>query len=236
MDVDFAFLVLEEHPYGREMLRQLLEAGFSPRIVIEEASETARKERDKFLARIHGFPVAPTMDELLAGRSVQREKVGDHNGGDCVALLREAAPRLIVLGGTRILQPSVFETASQACLNAHPGLLPEVRGSASVAWAVHLDEKVGCTVHLVELGIDTGPVVSRRELAVRRGDTYEKLCWATIGLSATLMTEALRAVAEGALSSQPQGNGSPTHKNMSAELVEQVRRKLAEGRYAHYAD
>lgn len=236
MAVDYAFLVLEEHPYGREMMRQLLEAGFVPKIVIEEASAVADTEREKFLQRIAGHPVAPTFTQLLAGRDVRREQVENHNDERCAQLLREAAPRLIVLGGTRILKAHVFEIAPDGGLNAHPGLLPQVRGSASVAWAIHLDEKVGCTCHFIEAGIDTGPIVGRRELPVRRGDTYEQLCWATIGLSGALMTEAVGAYAAGRLRATPQGEGPKAHKNMPEEMVEQVRRKLAEGRYAHIVD
>ena len=48
----FVFMVLEEHPYGREMLMQIMDAGHAPIAVIEEASDIAEDERDKFLGRI----------------------------------------------------------------------------------------------------------------------------------------------------------------------------------------
>lgn len=230
----YAFLVLEEHPYGRAMLRELLGGGFVPAVVVEERSEIAAVEREKFLERIRGFEVAPTITELLAGRDVRREVVPHHNGEACEGLLREVAPALIVLGGTRILRPRIFEQAPT--LNAHPGLLPEVRGSASVAWAIHLDEPVGSTCHFVEKGIDTGAIVGRREVSVRRGDTYEKLCHATLELSATLMREALEHLRDGTLTSTPQGEGRPAFRNMPDDQLAAVRRKLAEGTYARFVD
>lgn len=232
----WAFLVLEEHPYGRRMMQELLEGGFTPDLVVEERSEIADVEREKFLVRMEGHPIAPRLDELLRGRGVRREQVKSHNHADCVALLTELAPDLIVLGGTRILKPRVFAPAARGTLNAHPGLLPEVRGSASVAWAIHLDEPVGCTCHFIDAGIDTGPIVSRRRIEVRRGDSYEKLCHATVDLSAVLMREALEALRDDRLEATPQGEGRPALKNMPDEGVEEVRRKLAEGRYAHFAD
>jgi folate-dependent phosphoribosylglycinamide formyltransferase PurN len=232
----WAFLVLEDHPYGREMLREILAGGFVPDLVIEERSAVAEVERTKFVTRLRGFPLAPPFDELLAGRAMRREVVPHHDDPRCVALLRDLAPELIVLGGTRILSSEVFERGSRGTLNAHPGLLPEVRGSASVAWAIALDERVGCTCHFIEAGIDTGPVVSRREIPVHRGDTYEKLCHATVAVSALLMREALEALRDGTLRSTPQGAGAPAHKNMPDEGVDAVRRKLAEGRYAHFVD
>ncbi|MEM6993780.1 MAG: formyltransferase family protein [Myxococcota bacterium] len=235
-DVAFAFLALREHPYARQMLQTLLAAGFVPSLVIEEDSEVARVEHDKFLERLAGFPVAPSMDTLLAGHHVPRAAVGNHNDEQCRARLEALAPDLIVLGGTRILKPYAFAPARHGTLNAHPGLLPEVRGSASVAWAIELDEPIGCTCHYIEAGIDTGPIVGRRVIDVHRADTYEKLCHATVVLSGVLMTEALQAYAAGALTSVPQPAGGKAHRNMPPDAVQRVKAKLASGRYAHYVD
>ncbi len=62
----FAYLLLKEHPYGREMLRQLLSEGFVPSVVITEDSEIATEEREKFLKRIEGNDIAPEVSTQLA--------------------------------------------------------------------------------------------------------------------------------------------------------------------------
>ena len=71
-DKHFVFLVLEEHPYGREMLMQLMNAGHFPMAIIEEASDIAEEEKYKFLERIKGHRVAPTFTELLKEKNVAR--------------------------------------------------------------------------------------------------------------------------------------------------------------------
>ena len=235
-DVRFVFLALRNHPYAREMLSQLLAAGFEPSVVIEEDSEVARTENAKFIARMAGFELAPSIDTLLEGRRSARVLVDNHNDDACREQLERAAPQLIMLGGTRILKPHVFAPASSGTLNSHPGLLPEVRGSASVAWAIQRDLPIGCTCHFIEAGIDTGPIVRRRSLAVHRTDTYEKLCHATCVLSGALMTEALQAFVAGTLQGTPQPTGHSAHRNMPAEGVARVKEKLAAGRYAHFVD
>jgi methionyl-tRNA formyltransferase len=233
MSKSFAFLVLEEHPYGREMLARLLEAGLEPALLIEESSSVANEERTKFLERMQGFEIAPSFDQLLAGRALRREQVASHNGERCAALLAELQPDLLVLGGTGILKSAIFEHAADGCLNAHPGLLPEVRGSASVAWAIELDLPIGCTCHFIDAQIDQGPIVSRQEIAVTPQDTYESLCWKTAGLSARLMAQAVLAWRAGSLSSTPQGVGDKTHRNMPEAGVQAIKQKLAAGLYAH---
>jgi methionyl-tRNA formyltransferase len=173
---------------------------------------------------------------MLAGHEVERVRVPHHNAQECLARLESLSPEYIVLGGTRILKAPIFATARGGCLNSHPGLLPEVRGSASVAWAIHLDLPIGCTCHFIEAGIDTGPIVGRRSIPVHREDTYESLCAATVELSGTLMTEAMLAIAAGNLVSRAQPAGDPAHKNMADEMVAEVKAKLARGDYSHFVN
>jgi len=236
MALDYVFMVLKEHPYGREMLRQLLAAGFCPRAIIEEESHVADEEREKFLTRIKGFPVAPTFDELLRGFPVECYTVPNHNKRESRELLERLAPRLIVLGGTRIIKPALINIPRDGMLNSHPGLLPEVRGSASVAWSVYYDIPIGCTVHLIDPTIDTGPIIKRQLIPVHRGDTYEKLCWETIGLAGELMVYAVDQWTKGILKGTPQAAGSKALKVPPPDVMEVVYRKLRDGTYRHFVD
>lgn len=236
MRVHYAFLVLKEHPYGQEMLRQLLEAGFEPAIVIEEQSAVADEERAKFYERIAGQPIPPTFTELLQGRNIRRVEVPHHNKIECEELLKEVQPHLIVLGGTRIIRPNIIDTARDGALNAHPGLLPQVKGSASVAWSIYHDIPIGCTCHFIDPNIDTGDIVGQRTIPVHRGDSYEKLVWETIVLAGTLMVEALQQHAAGTLSRTPQPAGGTTYKVMPPEMVEEMKARLANGIYKHFVD
>ena len=233
----WVFMVLEEHPYGREMLMQLLEAGHVPAAVVEEASPVADEEREKFLVRIKGHRVAPTFTDLLEGMNVPRYKVPHHNRRRCRELLKELEPDLGVLGGTRIIRKMVLEIPPDGMLNSHPGLLPEVRGSASVAWSVYHDVPIGSTCHFIDPDIDTGDIVLKRVIPVHRGDTYELLCWKTLVMAGTLMTEAVTMWRRGEVSRTPQGeSGLPTFKVAPPEVLDVVYRKLAEGTYKHFVD
>jgi len=233
----WVFMVLEEHPYGREMLMQLLEAGHVPAAVVEEASPVADEEREKFLVRIRGHRVAPTFTELLEGKEVPRYKVPHHNRRQCRELLEELEPNLGVLGGTRIISRRVLEIPPDGMLNSHPGLLPEVRGSASVAWSIYHDVPIGSTCHFIDPDIDTGDIVAKRVIPVHRGDTYELLCWKTLVMAGTLMTEAVGMWRKGDITRTSQGeNGLPTFKVAPPEVLEVVYRKLAEGTYRHFVD
>jgi methionyl-tRNA formyltransferase len=234
MALRFAFLTLEEHPYGREMLRVLLEQGFCPSLVVQEASPLADEERLKFLTRIDGQPVPPTIAALIAGRSITCRAVDNHNGAACREMLQALAPDLLVLGGTRILRPTILAIPGRGTLNAHPGLLPRLRGSSSVAWALYKDLPIGSTVHLVDASIDTGPIVLRRRLPVRRSDSYEQIVRRVLTLSAELMAEALALLHSGQGHMHPQDPAAgETLRVIPPNLLAEAKARLAAGQYHH---
>ena len=237
MPLRFAFLVLKEHPYGREMLRILLERGHRPGLLVDEDSPVANEERQKFLTRISGQPVPPSTTDLIAGLDIPRQEVNNHNSPACAEMLADFEPELVVLGGTRIIRPHVLEIPTRGTLNAHPGLLPWLRGSSSVGWAIYMDMKIGSTVHFVEPDIDTGPIILRRELPVHRGATYEYLVRQVITLSGELMAETLDMIQAGEVQVTRQDTSvGETMRVIPPELLAQGKARLAEGRYSHFVD
>lgn len=237
MALQFAFLVLEEHPYGREMLRILLENDLAPKLIIQEVSAVGDEERQKFLDRMAGQPLPTRLNQLITGRKIPSYCVANHNDPACKELLQAARPDLLVLGGTRIIKPNILTIPPLGTVNAHPGLLPWLRGSASVGWALYKDLPQGATAHFVSPGIDTGDIIVSRQLPVSHGDTYESLNSKIAILSGELMAEALQAIISGEVPRTPQDPGAgETLKVIPEDLLEEGKKRLAEGRYSHYAD
>jgi len=234
--LSYVFMVLKEHPYGREMLRQLLAAGFVPKAIIQEDSLIADEEREKFLLRIKGFAVAPTFAEQIKNYDVEQYFVSHHNKRDSRELLERLKPDLVVLGGTRIIKPAIITIPPDGMLNSHPGLLPEVRGSASVAWSIYFDIPIGCTVHFIDRNIDTGAIIKRQIIPVYRGDTYEKLCWETIQVAGELMVYAVDQWVKGTLKGTPQPTGQEALRVAPPDVLEIVDRKLTDRTYKHFVD
>ena len=241
---DFAYLLLKEHPYGREMLKQLISENFIPKIIISEVSEIADEEREKFLKRIEGNEIAESIesqiDELsLSGINVEHVEVSIHNSEQVMPHIKELELDLIVFGGTRIIRGEILDFPKDGVINSHPGLLPECRGSASPAWSVYHDIPIGSSTHFCDNGIDTGQLLLRREVPVKRGMKYEDLCYETLVLSGILMKEALIAYDEGRWDEMRHLQGEspfPTFRNAPEEILQVVYQKLEDETYAHYVD
>jgi len=235
----FAFLLLKEHPYGREMLKQLISEGFVPKIIISEDSDIADEERDKFLKRIEGKPIAATIEDQISELDVTHVEVAIHNSEQVMPHLLGLDLDLIIFGGTRIIRGEILDYPKDGVINSHPGLLPECRGSASPAWSVYHDIPIGSSTHFCDNGIDTGELLMRREVMVKRGMTYEDLCYETLVLAGVLMKEAVLHYEADEWSDirRPQGQSEhPTFRNASDEVLAVVEQKLSEQTYAHYAD
>ena len=231
----FAFLILEEHPWGRAMLRQLLARGHVPGLIIQEVSAVSDEERVKFLMRMAGQPVAPTLEEQISGQAAAVHAVSNHNDPECRALLEGFQSDLVVLGGTRIIRRSILEVGVPF-VNAHPGLLPWLRGSASVGWALYHDLPIGATVHFIDPGIDTGDMILRRTLPVYRSDSYETLNHRVAELAALLMAETLDLFAQGSVLRHPQDRHvGQTFKVIPDDLLAEGKQRLSDGRYTHFA-
>ena len=89
----------------------------------------------------------------------------------------EQRPDLIVSAGfMKILGPGFLAGAGAPMINTHPALLPSFPGMHGVADALAYGVKVtGATVHLVDDGVDTGPVLAQAAVLVQPGDTVEAL-------------------------------------------------------------
>lgn len=235
----FAYLLLKEHPYGREMLKQIMSEGFVPAVIISEVSDIADEEREKFLKRIEGNPIADSIEEQISELNIPHFEVPIHNSENVMPIIEDMELDLIVFGGTRIIRGEILEHPRNGVINSHPGLLPDCRGSASPAWSVYHDIPIGSSTHFCDNGIDTGELLLRREVPVKRGMTYEDLCYHTLVLAGVLMKEALMAYDAGKWDEmrRPQGDSEhPTFRNAPEEVLQVVYKKLEEQTYAHYID
>jgi len=107
------------------------------------------------------------------------------------ATLDSARPDLICLAGyMRLLSPEFIARFRGRILNIHPALLPKFPGLDGQRRALEAGEaEAGCTVHFVDEGTDTGPVILQRRVPVLAGDTVETL-------SARILAEEHRAYPE----------------------------------------
>jgi phosphoribosylglycinamide formyltransferase-1 len=115
------------------------------------------------------------------------------------AAIREAGADLVVLAGyMRLVSPLFVKAFPWRIINLHPALLPAFPGTTSVSDAVRYGTKVtGVTVHFVDEGLDTGPVIAQEPVWVQEGDTAESLAARIHTLEHRLLPSVIGLIAAG---------------------------------------
>jgi phosphoribosylglycinamide formyltransferase 1 len=118
--------------------------------------------------------------------------------------LRKRDVELVVLAGfMRIVGKPLIDAFPDRIMNIHPALLPSFPGLHSQKQAVEYGVKIsGCTVHFVDEGMDTGPIIIQAAVPVYHEDTEEMLSERILKLEHKIYPEAIRLFSEGRLEVQ----------------------------------
>jgi len=116
-----------------------------------------------------------------------------------VERLRAAKVQLVALAGyMRIVTPAFLAAFPDRVINIHPALLPAFPGLHAQRQALEYGVKVsGCTVHFVDEGVDSGPIILQQAVEVCDDDTEESLSARILVEEHKLYPEAIRRIARG---------------------------------------
>lgn len=107
---------------------------------------------------------------------------------------------VVLAGFMRLVTPVFLDAFPQRVVNVHPALLPSFPGVNAQKQAFEAGVKVtGVTIHLVDAGMDSGPILAQRAVAVRQDDDVEALAKRILAAEHRLFPAVVRALAEGRL-------------------------------------
>lgn len=186
-----ALLCQDGNFVGREYHARLVEAGLAPDLVVlagRMAPESVARERER-TGGLWSPPPIPDWPTVL-----RFEKLAEPALWRAVAA---AGIDVAIQGGVGILKPEMIAVPRLGILNVHPGRLPQYRGNACPEWAIHDGDEIWATAHMIDAGIDTGPVVCARRYAIAPGWGYAEMRANLYAHCAGVLVEALRRI-EGA--------------------------------------
>jgi len=143
----------------------------------------------------------PGTAEVAYSRAVPTVTVANINDPACVELIKQHRPDVVAVCGTSIIRADVFTLAPRGTLNIHTGITPEYRSADPIFWALYHEElnKVGVTVHFIDRGIDTGPIIHQESVPLYVGDDLVKITVRCIRRGAALYVTALEELKRGAV-------------------------------------
>lgn len=177
------------------------------------------------------FPDGEPDGQILPERT---HVVPSHNGTATLDLLDRLVPAVIAVYGTLIIQPPVIRMARTAILNMHTGISPRYRGADTYFWPLYNEEPewVGTTIHRVDEGIDSGPIIDVVRPEIEPDDDPDSLFAKCVLVGADAYVTAVQAALDGTLVDREQDlsdgrNYRAIERTVAAER--RVRRLLRDG-------
>lgn len=191
------------------------------RPLLKHEHRTFRSLRE--VAAFYGFPVAVCHNQ---------------NSPRSIARLKEWSPDLIIFTGGNILRKALLELPRLGVLNVHLGLLPEIRGMSSPEWSLLKQVPAGITIHSMDCGIDTGPILKRCQFPdVEQCESLNDLRDRLIAFGIEKTADVIAGFENGEISANPQSDVDRDNQFfvMHEWLQARATERLVAGRRVHVA-
>ena len=119
---------------------------------------------------------------------------------EAIDWVRRLQPDLLVLGFVTAFVPKeMIDLACYGGINYHPSLLPRYRGGSAINWAVINGENdTGVSIHYIDEGVDTGPILLQEKVSIEPDDTVKSLYFGKLyPMGVRMLAEAVRQIREG---------------------------------------
>ncbi len=161
-------------------------------------------------------PTFPPVKRVALEHGLEVRQVESFAGAGAIASLAQLSPDVIVVAAFgQILPPQVLTTPPFGCINLHPSLLPRHRGPTPIPAAILAgDDWTGASIMLLDEGIDSGPILAQRRVAIAPQDTTDSLARKLAQIAAQLLEETLPRWLSHSLTPQPQQEQDATYTKL----------------------
>ena len=165
---------------------------------------------------------------------------GGCNDSGRIEEMRQASPDVVLVFGTGLLARSLIDEFPGRILNIHLGLSPYYRGAGTNFWPLVNGEPeyCGATIHFLDAGVDTGPIIAHVRPDIRNGDGPHDIGNKTIAAAADALIDAALALDAGQVRGVEQVSGGRVYKraDFSAAAVNRLYANFAHGMIDDYLD
>ncbi len=163
--------------------------------------------------RVPTFP--PVKRAALEHRLEVRQVESFAEAGAIASLAQLSPDVIVVVAFGQILPPQVLTIPPFGCINLHPSLLPRHRGPTPIPAAILAgDDWTGASIMLLDEGIDSGPILAQRRVAIAPQDTTDSLTRKLAQIAAQLLEETLPRWLSHLLTPQPQREEEATYTKL----------------------
>ena len=234
----FALLSVRNYPFTNSLLKELKKLNCYPKAIIFDKKNLPEIDIDRICKRIG---ISKVDIDLFKEENFEFEivDVENHNSCETIEFIKKFKVDFLVNAGTpRILSKNIIDSTNIGILNCHPGILPYFKGCCSVEWSIFFDKPVGNTIHWMDEGIDSGPILKSKETKCSIYDNYQNIRKRVYQDGFNLLAKYIKKIANSSYKNKStiEGNiktGGNYYKPMKEKLLIEVKNKLIKGKYKY---
>lgn len=154
----------------------------------------------------------------------QLRKRDHYNSMETIDFMERRKPDVILISHVGLIKGDLLRVSRLGIINIHPGILPKYRGLRPVYWQLYNVDPVGTTVHFVDEGIDTGPILMTGSIDINETDTLGTINIKQSDLGVELFYKTLEGLIEQRIVPRPQKKEDGIHWKL-ADLTKDVKKK-----------
>ncbi len=186
---------------------RLVQKVYQKLVLRENAYEQDDPETILALARTADLP-GGNLAAVARPRGIPLFTVRDHNDSRSETALRAAQPDVIAFTGGGLIRANILGVPRLGVINCHMGILPQYRGMDVVEWPILQasggQPPIGLTLHFMDRGVDTGPILLQQRLDLRPGDSIPAIRQRLEPAMVQLMLEGIRGLRDDTITPAPQ--------------------------------
>ena len=163
-------------------------------LIIAKFLHLTSSRRKKEILKAYSLDASPLPSEKIT-------RVHSVNDDQCLELLQNINPQLVIVNGTRIISKRILDSVKATFINTHAGITPKYRGVHGAYWALVNNDKQNCgvTVHVVDAGIDTGEVIFQGAISPANSDNFATYPLLQLAAGIAGMKKAIADISAGSL-------------------------------------
>jgi methionyl-tRNA formyltransferase len=209
---------------------RLVQKVYDKMVLGEKAYDEMGEDTLPALARRVDLP-GKTLEDVARAHGIRLTTTKDQNDARSQAILKNSRVDVIAFTGGGLIRKPILQIPRLGVLNCHMGLLPRYRGMDVVEWPVidpmEGERNIGLTLHFMDEGVDTGPILLRHILDLHPGDHFASIRTRLETLMVQLVIDGIRGLRDGHLVPKPQNpRDGRQYYVMHPRIMEYAKHKL----------
>lgn len=200
--------------FARDSLKALVDAGYNIEAVVTNPDRPKGRGMKMMMSPVKEFAMSSGIEKIYQPEKVRKNE-------EFIGEIKEMNPDLIVVVAYgKILPKEILDIPKYGCINVHGSLLPKYRGAAPIQWAVLNGDKVtGITTMFMDVGMDTGDMILKREVEIDDDETTGELWNKMSKVGGELLVETVKQIENGTATRTKQGDQFSVAPMLNKEMA-----------------